>query len=569
MKKVSHLPVPGAEASPRRAGSSAYGRFVAAQQDTLAVLTEVWELKLSVEQIASDGIAMPRAIGIKKAAHGLLGPTRSKKLQRINRELVVQRGYSLDALQMIFLELPSLHKNSDNPAHHPQAVLKEILETATGWVSDIHQHAINIVRDHNRVIEKEQEEKRQAALEKQQLNHNENDRQFDDHRSDSSEDDDVILEEPAPPDWPTNVEIPEEIEPPHGQVIFTRQTNAAGLRTFIIRVPEEEALAFEMYLEREAAKLMRRNPNLERTHARYLVLSKLYAAAQWSAASATPGAADNNDHSGSNISTPTEGSVEGEGAPTENTLVNEEPWVFNPTIIIEGGDYTEFKKDDPSEETLNASFGSDDGAIRSGADLGRQKMGPHRTFIHLDWKNRIAEVFVTRPHLAEDQSDAALEKTLTRIRAPLDLGTQARAPNALIRTIIDALYLQCVWPGCSTPGALSQYHHIVAAKNGGPTSVWNLTKLCPHHNGRNDDDRERQLNGYVFVDDAGVVKFQPPDNSEPLTASDPLSQLGALKLSTSTSLPGLQEVLEVPIPESCFPENEEEAQPENPADSTG
>lgn len=155
--------------------------------------------------------------------------------------------------------------------------------------------------------------------------------------------------------------------------------------------------------------------------------------------------------------------------------------------------------------------------------------------------------------MAKDDSDASVEATLTQVQGSLDLGDKARAPNALIRKIVDAMYLQCVWPGCSKPGILTQYHHVVAAKDGDPTSVWNLTKLCSYHNGRNDDDRSKPVNGYVFVDEDGAVKYQPPDGSAPIIATDPLSKLGALELSRANpeQVLSLEEVLDVPVPTSC------------------
>lgn len=132
-----------------------------------------------------------------------------------------------------------------------------------------------------------------------------------------------------------------------------------------------------------------------------------------------------------------------------------------------------------------------------------------------------------------------------------------------MRKIVDALYLQFVWPGCSKPGYLADYHHIEAAKNGGPTSVWNLTKLCPHHNGRNDDDRQRQLNGYVFVDN-GAVRFRPPNDSPPITSAGPIHQLGALAISQSRKLPSLEEALDVPVPEKCITSDHDTQNPGPP-----
>jgi hypothetical protein len=40
-------------------------------------------------------------------------------------------------------------------------------------------------------------------------------------------------------------------------------------------------------------------------------------------------------------------------------------------------------------------------------------------------------------------------------------------------------------------------HHVVAFKNGGLTNMDNIVPLCKYHNGKNDDDWWRRLNGHV------------------------------------------------------------------------
>ena len=73
----------------------------------------------------------------------------------------------------------------------------------------------------------------------------------------------------------------------------------------------------------------------------------------------------------------------------------------------------------------------------------------------------------------------------------------------------------CAWPGCDRPAYSGQAHHLVAYKNGGPTSLENMTIVCREHNRLNDDDREG-INGHLErMPLSGHVRWKPPDKTKP------------------------------------------------------
>lgn len=561
MKNITVLPTAGTANDPEWVGKAAYQNLVAALNNGARVLQGLWAERLQIEHLKADGFDPGQANAMKATARVFFGPTRQRKLQKKNQQLAIEKQYCVAALTGIVAELWHLRKETDNPAHQPQSVLNEILKKATGWVSDIRQQAVHIVRAHNRAIEEEHEKaRRKAAAERERFLQKEREQQpaagpdgAETGEPGSSEPDEtsgtLTVEEPTgTPDVVQPPSVPEPLQTPHGEVIFTSRTNAAGLRTVIVHAPEAVLAEFEIQIDKQARSLMRENPELTLQQARYLVLEQLHKqSAQNVDTSRAQADADRSNEDDPNSEGQCVDSEKTAGLAQSGASKNSEMSPESEAFVFHGADYKELKKDDPSPEVLAKSFGSTRGTIRTGAELKKQGLGRRRTFIHLDWENYTGIIHTTRPELAQGTSDSALEKTLTRIRAPLDLGTKVRAPNQWIRKIVDALFLQCVWPGCPKSAILSQYHHMVAAKNGGSTSVWNLTKLCAHHNGRNDDDRERPVNGFVFMAD-GVIKFQPTDQSAPITKTDPLTQLSGLTLSRSQDLPCLAEILDAPVP---------------------
>lgn len=613
MSKIIPLrsPVP----APEQGGLDAYDLHTRIETDSIAYLAAVWSRGLTVEELQADGKSPARAHSIKRAAHVLFGPTKYKKLQRLIREKATDKHLSVDQLCVIIDQLRLLHNNTNPSQHHVHKVLYEILQVATGWVTDMKKQTTQVIREHNQAIQDEKdaahraavqarkaaeaeqarvdaenqrltdeherkERQRLAELERQQTSHNGEANTTEDNTDigegaehsggELNDQDHSDLNTPIPPprlkEAPELPVVPEPFQPPQGRVWVNNDTDAAGERSMTVTGPEAQMNELGVRLERAAKQIRQQRPELSLAEARFIALTeptpaKGQARHQAQDNLASPLGPASQDASTDDKVSAVNGEagkdlqeVHGRYTPVRKPQTSDScpkcsgQHMYQPVIVYGSNVYQEFKAGDPSEETLNSWFGSTDGTIRSGKELAKLRMGPDRTFIHLDWENKSAQVFITRPHQAHDDSHAALEKTLTQIRAPLDLGTLSRAPNAVIRTIVDALYLQCVWPGCSKPGMFADYHHIVAAKHEGPTSVWNLTKLCPHHNGRNDDDRHRKLNGYVFVDEYGTVMFQPPNDAPPVILADPITQYGALAVSRSRKLSSLQEALDVPVP---------------------
>ena len=72
--------------------------------------------------------------------------------------------------------------------------------------------------------------------------------------------------------------------------------------------------------------------------------------------------------------------------------------------------------------------------------------------------------------------------------------TKAQRLAAIMETLV------CAWPGCEVAAAKCQTHHIQAYAHGGQTSGVNLTMLCKHHNGCNDDHPGQHVNGHIERD---------------------------------------------------------------------
>ncbi|MGZ7497316.1 HNH endonuclease signature motif containing protein [Corynebacterium sp. ZY180755] len=86
---------------------------------------------------------------------------------------------------------------------------------------------------------------------------------------------------------------------------------------------------------------------------------------------------------------------------------------------------------------------------------------------------------------------------LDRLAGALDNYRDERFATEKQRLAAFAENPTCVAPGCSVPFDECQMHHVIAFKNGGLTNMDNIVPLCKYHNGKNDDDWWRRLNGHV------------------------------------------------------------------------
>jgi HNH endonuclease len=64
---------------------------------------------------------------------------------------------------------------------------------------------------------------------------------------------------------------------------------------------------------------------------------------------------------------------------------------------------------------------------------------------------------------------------------PLDTATPASLITPGLRRAVLARDRHCAFPGCHTPPAACQVHHLKPTSNGGPTKLTNLVLLCAFH----------------------------------------------------------------------------------------
>lgn len=71
----------------------------------------------------------------------------------------------------------------------------------------------------------------------------------------------------------------------------------------------------------------------------------------------------------------------------------------------------------------------------------------------------------------------------------LDVGREHRLVTGPIRAALRLRDSTCVFPGCTTPAAVCDAHHITPWWAGGPTSLDNLVTVCRHHHTVVEPDR--------------------------------------------------------------------------------
>jgi hypothetical protein len=92
---------------------------------------------------------------------------------------------------------------------------------------------------------------------------------------------------------------------------------------------------------------------------------------------------------------------------------------------------------------------------------------------------------------------------------PLDVGRAARTVPRAIRRALAARDRGCAFPGCDTPPALCDAHHIQHWADHGRTSVRNCCLLCAMHH------RQVHLQRWQIRINAGRVEFRPPAVVDP------------------------------------------------------
>lgn len=69
---------------------------------------------------------------------------------------------------------------------------------------------------------------------------------------------------------------------------------------------------------------------------------------------------------------------------------------------------------------------------------------------------------------------------------------------------------ECAWPGCHVPADRCEVHHIRAHAHGGQTEPGNLTMLCKHHNGANDDNPNAPPRRGRIARESGKLVYRSP-----------------------------------------------------------
>ncbi|QPK78583.1 HNH endonuclease [Corynebacterium lizhenjunii] len=89
------------------------------------------------------------------------------------------------------------------------------------------------------------------------------------------------------------------------------------------------------------------------------------------------------------------------------------------------------------------------------------------------------------------------------------------------RLLLAAESPECAWLDCHVPFDKCQIHHITSWADGGETNIKNLTVLCPHHNGANEDHPPGgiPIHRGRMVRVGGQVAWQSPGGGVPVPTS--------------------------------------------------
>jgi hypothetical protein len=99
---------------------------------------------------------------------------------------------------------------------------------------------------------------------------------------------------------------------------------------------------------------------------------------------------------------------------------------------------------------------------------------------HLEWAGDIPDTVAQRIACDADVWRVILDPATGR---PLDVGRTHRLVPHWIRKALYARDRGCRFPGCHTPAAWTDGHHLTPWAEGGPTDIDNLLLLCRFHHG--------------------------------------------------------------------------------------
>ncbi|WP_244977363.1 HNH endonuclease signature motif containing protein [Corynebacterium lizhenjunii] len=110
---------------------------------------------------------------------------------------------------------------------------------------------------------------------------------------------------------------------------------------------------------------------------------------------------------------------------------------------------------------------------------------------------------------------------LSRVHGPVDVYRMERFATDKQRLLLAAESPECAWLDCHVPFDKCQVHHIRSWADGGETNIKNLTVLCPHHNGANEDHPPGgiPIHRGRMVRIGGQVAWQSPGGGVPVPTS--------------------------------------------------
>ena len=94
---------------------------------------------------------------------------------------------------------------------------------------------------------------------------------------------------------------------------------------------------------------------------------------------------------------------------------------------------------------------------------------------------------------------------------PLDVGRAQRLVTGPIRAALELRDRGCAFPGCNKPPSACQAHHMIPWWAGGPTALWNLVLLCPHHHNIVEPGRREGAQRWTIeLRPDGIPQVRPP-----------------------------------------------------------
>ncbi len=132
-------------------------------------------------------------------------------------------------------------------------------------------------------------------------------------------------------------------------------------------------------------------------------------------------------------------------------------------------------QDTDSDTTMSDSSASDGAGLR---DSGRSWMVDLVAPAWLEWVGDVPDVVARRIACDADVWRVLVDPATSQ---PVDVGRTHRLVPVWLRKALHARDRGCRFPGCHTPAAWTDGHHLHHWADGGPTSLTNIVMLCRFH----------------------------------------------------------------------------------------